>query len=361
MSLSEFRQTLQERLLTLAWRQWTALGVLGTTSSEDPWAIDPEALLIFSLELCRYEPRLFDEILAWLEKNGEWLDNARLRRLLGNQEANTVCVVGGALQYLAEKGQERKWKNLVGFCESKKPAASEPLEPLFKTPTGKFHPRAEDENIDPSFKAFGFNRPRIKVQKEAGEVPVNAASNIRFLMRSLFGVGAKSEVLLYLLTHNEGSPKEIADSAGLFWLSVQQALVDVSKSGLVLRRPHGKKIEYWLSRPKWWSFIAGSDLRYASEPKWLNWSVIFPSLAAIWRAFDEIVQTKSSDYMRGSKLMDIQPHVETVAREFGRAGFHLGDVPSTGLPLELYQEMLLRFLGAIFDVRVKKIEESVSR
>lgn len=361
MSLTDFREALLERLLTLLWRQWTALGILGASVSEDKWIIDPEALLIFSLELARYEPRLFDEILAWLEVNGDQLDNARLRRLLFSQEGPAIRVVGGVLRYLADHGQERKWRNLVRFCERRKPQRGGLLEPLFMTLSGEYHPRAEGNEIDPSFYAFDFNRPRIKIQKKAKEVPVNAASNIRFLMRSLFGIGAKSEVLLYLLTHNEGRPKDIADSLGLFWLSVHQALTDASKSGLVLKKPYGKKVEYWLSRPKWWAFLAGTDLRYASEPDWLNWTAIFPSLAAIWRTFDELARTVPSDYMRGSKLMDLQTNVETVAREFSRAGYHLGDIPSSGLPLELYQQTLLRFLGTIFDMRVKEQEIPVSR
>lgn len=361
MSLKDFREALLDRLLTLLWRQWTALGILGVSETEDKWIIDPEALLIFSLELARYEPRLFDEILAWLEVNGEWLDTARLRRLLSNQDARAIRVVGGALRYAAERGQGRKWKNLVEYCHGRKPQMGGLLEPLFKTPAGEFHPRAEGESIDPGFLAFDFNRPRIRLQKKAGEVPVNGGSNLRFLMRSLFGIGAKSEVLLYLLTHNEGRPREMADSVGLFWLSVHQALIDLAKSGLVLKKPYGKKVEYWLSKPKWWSFLATTDYQYASEPEWLNWSAIFSAFSLIWRTVDEIATTSPSDYMRGSKLMDIQASVDTVAREFARAGYHLGDVPSTGLPLELYQQMLLKFLGAIFDLRVKEKEASPSR
>jgi hypothetical protein len=226
-------------------------------------------------------------------------------------------------------------------------------EPLFKAPSGVFHPKVVGKNIEASFMVYGLNRPRIKVQKKAGEVPVNAASNLRFLMRSLFGVGAKSEVLLYLLTHNEGRPREIADSVGLFWLSVHQALLDVSKSGLVLKKPYGKKVEYWISRAKWWSFLASNDYQYASEPEWFNWAAIFGGFSSIWRTVDEIATSSLSDYMSGSKLMDIQTNVETVVREFSRAGYFLGNVPSTGLPFDLYQQTLLRLLSAIFDLRVK--------
>src|SRR5580658_4780659 len=100
MLLKDFRAALLDHLLTFLWGQWTALGVLGVSRAEEKWIIDPEPLLIISLELGRYEPRLFDEILAWLEVNGERLDTARLRRLLAKQDVDVLRVVGGALRYL---------------------------------------------------------------------------------------------------------------------------------------------------------------------------------------------------------------------------------------------------------------------
>jgi hypothetical protein len=360
-SLVDYRSALLDRLLTMLWRQWTALGVLGASSSEDERIVDPEALLIFSLEVARYEPRLFDEVLAWLEVNGEWLDNARLRRLISAQDGHVIRLVGAVLRYLTDHGQGRKWGNLATFCERNAPPMGGVLEPLFMTPAGLFHPRAEGDAIDRSFSVFGFNRPRLKIQKKAKDVPVNAASNLRILMRSLFGVGARSEALLYLMTHSAGGTKEIADATGHFWLSVHQALSALGKSGLVLKKQSGRKVEHWLARPKWWQFLAGTDHRYASEPIWLNWGVIFPSIAVIWRTFDELSRSEPSEYMRGSRLMDVQTNVETLAREFARAGYNLGDVPSGGLPLDLYQQSLFRFLGTIFDLRVKESAASASR
>jgi len=60
MSLENFRDSFLEEMLRFLWRQWSALGVLGEADIEDEWAIDPEALFVFSVELARYEPRLFD-------------------------------------------------------------------------------------------------------------------------------------------------------------------------------------------------------------------------------------------------------------------------------------------------------------
>ena len=64
MSQTSFREFYLNELLTFLWKQWSVLGVAGGTRAEKmDWIIDPEALLVFSLEISRYEPRLFDEIL----------------------------------------------------------------------------------------------------------------------------------------------------------------------------------------------------------------------------------------------------------------------------------------------------------
>ena len=78
MSQKDFRDLFLENILNFLWRQWSALGVLGEARAEDPWVIDPEPMLLFTLEMGRYEPRLFDEVLDWLVVNGRWIDIQRL-------------------------------------------------------------------------------------------------------------------------------------------------------------------------------------------------------------------------------------------------------------------------------------------
>ena len=69
MQLQKFRDHFRELILQFLWRQWSALGVAGYADGEDNWVIDPEALLLFSLSISRYDQRLFDEILDWLTIN----------------------------------------------------------------------------------------------------------------------------------------------------------------------------------------------------------------------------------------------------------------------------------------------------
>jgi hypothetical protein len=57
-------------LQELAWDQWSQLGISGAMPRQrEERPADPEALLLFTLEIGRTDPRLFDEVLDWLALN----------------------------------------------------------------------------------------------------------------------------------------------------------------------------------------------------------------------------------------------------------------------------------------------------
>ena len=59
-SLKDYRNRALDAILAFLWDQWSALGVPGYAESEPSRAIDPEALLAFSIVMARYDARLFD-------------------------------------------------------------------------------------------------------------------------------------------------------------------------------------------------------------------------------------------------------------------------------------------------------------
>ena len=81
-SLKKFKGEYLTLLLDFLWRQWSALGVAGQVRANDDWVVDLEALLLLTCTVGRHDPRLFDEMLDWLQTNG-WLINVmRLKRIL---------------------------------------------------------------------------------------------------------------------------------------------------------------------------------------------------------------------------------------------------------------------------------------
>ena len=49
MQISQIRDEVSEGLLTFAWRQWAQVGVSATVQGSDRWALDPEALILFTI------------------------------------------------------------------------------------------------------------------------------------------------------------------------------------------------------------------------------------------------------------------------------------------------------------------------
>ncbi len=82
ISLGEFKSAVLENLLELLWRQWSALGVSGSSRTQEKSVVDPEALLLLTLTVARYDVRLFDEVLEWVDVNGVFLNVHRLKNLL---------------------------------------------------------------------------------------------------------------------------------------------------------------------------------------------------------------------------------------------------------------------------------------
>src|ERR1700678_501867 len=81
MQISEIRDQVSHGLLDFAWRQWAQIGVSATVEGADRWAVDPEALILFTIGIGRRDPRLFDEMLDWMAFNHELLSMQRLQNL----------------------------------------------------------------------------------------------------------------------------------------------------------------------------------------------------------------------------------------------------------------------------------------
>jgi len=84
-SLKTFKGEYQTLLLDFLWRQWSTLGVAGQAQRGDDRIIDLEALLLLTCTIGRYDARLFDEMLDWLQTNG-WLINVMTLKLIVRTE-----------------------------------------------------------------------------------------------------------------------------------------------------------------------------------------------------------------------------------------------------------------------------------
>ena len=82
MSVIEFKHNFFDSLNEFLWRQWIQLGISGQPSTDaQRYVIDPEALLLFSSNFCRYDQRLYDLIIDWLNINGNFMNIQRLKAM----------------------------------------------------------------------------------------------------------------------------------------------------------------------------------------------------------------------------------------------------------------------------------------
>lgn len=342
MPQKEFKQFFIENILNFLWSQWSALGVAGGgIRTEDRWLIDPEALLIFSLEIARHDPRVFDEILDWLVINGKWIDSQRLRTLIGNKNDDTKRLLSAVSNYISHEAPtyKRKWQSLALLYKVDRDKTQ---TSLFLTKDGKEYPKPNKPSH--IFLDYGFERDVFVLRKMTRPVNVSAATNLRFLLRSLVGIGGRAESLAYLLTHDAGYPADMAKEIGLTVKGVRDMLVDLTDSGLVLTRPKGKRmLEYYLNKTRWFEFITGQNMEEIKTPVWLNWIALYSALSGVWTVLNEIEKTESN-YMKSSKRREA---METISIEFSKSGLEHPPVPGPDVKPDEYEKAFESFITKV--------------
>src|SRR4051794_35645237 len=123
MKVASFRDEVLSDLREFAWTQWAQLGVSAAAPERrKERAADPEALLLFTLEIGRAEPRLFDEVLDWFASNEPLVSVQRLRNLCATPTDRAL--VDAALSWVAHaRGRQR------GSSPARSAHALEPLFP----------------------------------------------------------------------------------------------------------------------------------------------------------------------------------------------------------------------------------------
>lgn len=339
MSLIEFRDRFEEKIHGFLWRQWSTLGVAGSAAGEDRWILDPEALLLFTLESARSEPRLFDEVLDWLLKNGGRIDVQRLGNLKDEDKDYPKPLLDGVALMLAEHETSAKWNRLARFV----PDPTVEKAPLIQLRTRASMPPLR--SLDPHFEKAGLLRSPFEARGLSQPIPMQAGPCVRFRLRAFFGIGIRAEALLYLLTHPESHADDVARAIGYSIPGVQQVLREMGESGLIHARRAGREKRYWAEKERWSEFL---DLRFVDtqqlaarsdaarrpltsetvaegpmqptepglrrpaaqrlmrpEVAWINWSRLYRGLARILRHFRQSGWEQLSDYLRSSEFVRV--------------------------------------------------------
>src|ERR1700728_2001634 len=174
MLLLELRERLRQGFLEFAWRQWAQVGISANVTGSDRWAMDPEALILFTMEVARRDPRLFDEMLDWLAGNRRLLTMQRLRNLAARFPVDPG-LAGAVLAWAGEPVPSlmgRRGRPGHGPGPADVPVFSPDVLGFIGEP-------------DPVFAEYGYIRPHASRSGKSGEPDVRKPVNLAFQLRHL--------------------------------------------------------------------------------------------------------------------------------------------------------------------------------
>lgn len=276
MLLKTFREEYLETILRFLWREWSALGVAGQEKVPLHHVVDPEALLLFTCSLGRYDQRLFDEVMDWLIENGRFLNVQRMRNILHREAFGGAAVLGAVGDWLSRRGEPMKWKLLA-----KTEGPEEKRETLFYLPDGRPLPQSAED--DATFLEHGFIRSPLVPRGYSISFPANALPCRLLSMRALFGVNARCDVLMYLSMNKMGHPREVARELYYSQKAIHDVMSDMARSGIVHSARLARERTFRIVSDGL-SFLTGGP----DTPAWINWAILLSMAETLWRKIEAL-------------------------------------------------------------------------
>ncbi len=291
-SITLIQENLRDRVLDLAWRQWSSIGLAGTREVSRT-LVDPEALLVASMTLGRRDARLFDEILDWLVKNASLLDLARLRRIARRATCEERRLLTAATHYAAESGGAANLARLLDGLDAQAGEREIGEEPLFLS---EGEPGRSWTEPDAAFAAMGFLRSRVELRGMSTKPHFSNPACLRFKARALAGQGSRAEVLTYLLTHDWTHGRLIAERIAYGQAPVAAYLSSLQEAGLADRREEGKKALYRLA--------GGLRAGFPDLPLFVDWVQLWSTLVTILTDLEHAEAPEQVVWMRLAESLE---------------------------------------------------------
>ena len=291
--LTKSKDQFQETIIDFLWHQWSLLGIAGTTPPHDDRIIDPEALLLFSLNIGRYEPRLFDEIIDWLFQNGHVINVQRLRQIQKMYNFNSGPQLSAIAELLSRQpGYRLKWSSLA------KKYSQTDQEPLFFDNQGHALPCPDDHDANPEFLKHGLRRGRINLRGYSQSFAFDSSACLLLRLRALIGIHARAELLCLLAAVDQIHPSQAARMTGYSQKTIQTTLVEMSRSGGILTRTSKKEKYYRLK-----SGILDTLLRPSGQcPQWICWPALFKMVEIVWQKLRQLCGQRIDTLLLSSEL-----------------------------------------------------------
>jgi hypothetical protein len=291
--------------MSFLWDEWVQIGLSGTTSRKDGWAIDPEPLIVTTLRIGARDPRLFDEMLDWLRENGRLVSVQRIKNLTRNMPQERQLADAALAWAGAHSTSLRAWMG-------KGPLQSWDVIDLATIRAAK---------MDPVLEANGVRWPLVQPSGKSTPPDLDLPSGLSFRFRHLFGLGARAEVLRFLWSSEEGghaTARRIAEASGFAKRNVQDVLNSLSELDALFVEPRGNEYVYGL-HPAGWADVLGIPIDEAWNrwPHFLDWIALSRVLTRTASFINQAGETQPSDYLLSSRGRDLVEGISDELRHLG--------------------------------------------
>jgi len=290
LSLKEFKKSFYNDLLEIHWRHWTSLGVSSHVQAEENWIVDLEALIISTLAIGLLDKRLLSSSLEWLVKNGQWINLSRLKRIAQNfakpfPGLKKHLIAQEIFDSFLEKLNKVVQSNMVHEEQAYYGSEGDTIR--------------EYQHILKTFKPRGVvTEPRLQ-----------KPSLVQLLLRGTFGVDARAEILIYLLTHDSGNSNSIAKEVFYNQKNIYRILEQWTRSQMVSKISKKRSAQYFLQKKEELLRTIGCK----ELPAYINWVRTFLWLDRIAKALD-ILPWAEDEYLLSSFFRDLLDEVKLTSK-----------------------------------------------
>jgi len=291
--LKEFKNKFIENLIEIHWKHWTALGVASHVNPERHWIIDLEALIISTLVVGLHDKRLLSASHEWLIKNGKWINLFRLKRIAKIFMATSI----GPNDHLISQEELYITSTALQKFGSKK---------IF------FKSLAHTDHDQLAANMVKENNAVLKSSKTRGvvtEVKIIQPALLQIMLRGLFGIDARVEVLIYLLFHEAGNSNSVAKDIFYDQKNIYRILETWAKTGIVNIIKGGRASTYSLRNKEVWYSVIGIK----EKPLFLNWIRTFLVLDKLLKALSTS-PLSDDQYLLSSFFRDLLNDFKTIAK-----------------------------------------------
>lgn len=327
MDSSTLSNHLSDRLVEFAWDEWAQMGLLATPSRRSSWAQDPEALIVFTLEVARADARLFDELMDWMLVNESLLSIRRLRAMCIDETDRMLTVA--ALGWLARRRPQARLSSPGNRSNRGTTSTAMALQPLFRSAGPVREP-------DEDFAAAGLLRPPLSPSHKSSPPDPTMPINLAYRLRQILGVGIRAEVVRILLATEAPwiNAQTLAHSTGYAKRNVHDALASLSTAGVVASLTVGAEQRYTADRPAWAALLGCQP---DELPTHRDWPQLLGALRRILRWSTQPELETMSDYMRASSARDL---LDAIRPDLAFAGVPMDLGPSPEKTLSELEQVI---------------------